>query len=77
MGTTLAMRGKYGEALPVLKKAEQSCSESVLDDGGTEEEAKEEAAIIRFEFCCNSLRHSVQTFVCFIGHYLSLPSMHA
>ena len=47
-GTTLAMRGKYNEALPVLKKAEQVCSESVIDDGGTEEEAKEEAAIIRF-----------------------------
>lgn len=42
------MRGKYNEALPVLKKAEQVCSESVIDDGGTEEEAKEEAAIIRF-----------------------------
>ncbi|CAH0727986.1 unnamed protein product, partial [Brenthis ino] len=48
-GTTLAMRGKYNEALPVLKKAEQACSESVIDDGGTEEEAKEEAAIIRVQ----------------------------
>ncbi|CAG4936909.1 unnamed protein product [Colias eurytheme] len=48
-GTTLAMRGKYSEALPVLKRAEQSCSESVIDDGGTEEEAKEEAAIIRVQ----------------------------
>lgn len=41
------MRGKYNEALSVLKRAEQACSESVIDDGGTEEEAKEEAAIIR------------------------------
>ncbi|CAK1553451.1 unnamed protein product [Leptosia nina] len=49
VGTALAMRGKYGEALPVLKKAEQACSESVIDDGGTEEEAKEEAAIIRVQ----------------------------
>ncbi|KAM3961897.1 signal recognition particle 72 [Aphomia sociella] len=49
MGSTLAMRGKYNEALPVLKKAEQACSESVIDDGGTEEEAKEEAAIIRVQ----------------------------
>ncbi|CAH2232448.1 jg19381 [Pararge aegeria aegeria] len=48
-GTTLAMRGKYNEALPVLKKAEQACSESVIEDGGTEEEAKEEAAIIRVQ----------------------------
>ncbi|XP_072940533.1 signal recognition particle subunit SRP72 [Epargyreus clarus] len=48
-GSTLAMRGKYNEALPVLKRAEQSCSESVIDDGGTEEEAKEEAAIIRVQ----------------------------
>ncbi|CAH0699705.1 unnamed protein product [Spodoptera exigua] len=48
-GSTLAMRGKYNEALPVLKRAEQSCSESVLEDGGTEEEAKEEAAIIRVQ----------------------------
>lgn len=46
-GTTLVMRGKYNEALSVLKKAEQGCSESIIDDGGTEEEAKEEAAIIR------------------------------
>ncbi|GBP78196.1 Signal recognition particle subunit SRP72 [Eumeta japonica] len=46
-GSTLAMKGKYGDALPVLKRAEQKCSESVIDDGGTEEEAKEEAAIIR------------------------------
>lgn len=44
------MRGKHNEALPVLKKAEQVCSKSVIDDGGTEEEAKEEAAIIRFSF---------------------------
>ncbi|XP_045521419.1 signal recognition particle subunit SRP72 [Pieris brassicae] len=49
VGTTLAMRGKYNESLPVLKKAEQACSESVLEDGGTEEEAKEEAAIIRVQ----------------------------
>ncbi|XP_050677832.1 signal recognition particle subunit SRP72 [Leptidea sinapis] len=49
VGTTLALRGKYNEALPVLKKAEQLCSESVIDDGGTEEEAKEEAAIIRVQ----------------------------
>ncbi|CAF4755791.1 unnamed protein product [Pieris macdunnoughi] len=49
VGTTLAMRGKYSESLPVLKKAEQACSESVLEDGGTEEEAKEEAAIIRVQ----------------------------
>lgn len=55
VGTTLAMRGKYSEALPVLKKAEQACSESVLEDGGTEEEAKEEAAIIRFIFYNNHL----------------------
>ncbi|KAJ8732278.1 hypothetical protein PYW08_015008 [Mythimna loreyi] len=48
-GSTLAMRGKYNEALPVLKKAEHACSESVLEDGGTEEEAKEEAAIIRVQ----------------------------
>ncbi|PZC83892.1 hypothetical protein B5X24_HaOG206641 [Helicoverpa armigera] len=48
-GSTLAMRGKYNEALPVLKRAESSCSESVLEDGGTEEEAKEEAAIIRVQ----------------------------
>ncbi|CAH2107685.1 unnamed protein product [Euphydryas editha] len=48
-GTTLAMRGKYNEALQVLKKAEQTCSESVIEDGGTEEEAKEEAAIIRVQ----------------------------
>ncbi|XP_041976354.1 signal recognition particle subunit SRP72 [Aricia agestis] len=48
-GTTLAMKGKYNEALPVLKRAEQTCSESVLEDGGTEEEAKEEAAIIRVQ----------------------------
>ncbi|XP_052738506.1 signal recognition particle subunit SRP72 [Bicyclus anynana] len=48
-GTKLAMVGKYNEALPVLKKAEQACSESVLEDGGTEEEAKEEAAIIRVQ----------------------------
>ncbi|CAH1644088.1 unnamed protein product [Spodoptera littoralis] len=48
-GSTLAMRGKYNEALPVLKRAEHSCSESVLEDGGTEEEAKEEAAIIRVQ----------------------------
>lgn len=34
--------------MPVLKRAEQTCSESVLEDGGTEEEAKEEGAIIRF-----------------------------
>ncbi|XP_013184409.1 signal recognition particle subunit SRP72 [Amyelois transitella] len=49
VGSTLAMRGKYNEALPVLKRAEQACSESVIDDGGTEEEAKEEAAIIRVQ----------------------------
>ncbi|CAH2991994.1 unnamed protein product [Chilo suppressalis] len=48
-GSTLAMRGKHNEALPVLKRAEQACSESVLDDGGTDEEAKEEAAIIRVQ----------------------------
>ncbi|XP_028026411.1 signal recognition particle subunit SRP72 isoform X2 [Bombyx mandarina] len=48
-GSTLAMRGKYNEALSVLKRAEQACSESVIDDGGTEEEAKEEAAIIRVQ----------------------------
>ncbi|CAH0627393.1 unnamed protein product [Chrysodeixis includens] len=48
-GSTLAMKGKYNEALPVLKRAEHSCSESVIDDGGTEEEAKEEAAIIRVQ----------------------------
>ncbi|CAK1603846.1 unnamed protein product [Parnassius mnemosyne] len=48
-GSTLAMRGKYNEALPVLKRAEQACSESVIEDGGTEEEAKEEAAIIRVQ----------------------------
>lgn len=41
------MRGKYNEALQVLKRAEQACSESVVEDGGTEEEAKEEVAIIR------------------------------
>lgn len=46
-GSTLAMRGKYNDAMPVLKRAEQACSESVLEDGGTEEEAREEAAIIR------------------------------
>lgn len=46
-GSTLAMRGKYNEAVPVLKRAEQACSESVLEDGGTDEEAREEAAIIR------------------------------
>lgn len=44
------MRGRYNEALPVLKRAEHSCSESVLEDGGTEEEAKEEAAIIRYYY---------------------------
>ncbi|XP_053602783.1 signal recognition particle subunit SRP72 isoform X2 [Plodia interpunctella] len=49
IGSTLAMRGKYNEAIPVLKRAEQACSESVIDDGGTEEEAKEEAAIIRVQ----------------------------
>lgn len=43
------MRGKYNEALQVLKRADQACSESVLEDGGTEEEAKEEAAIIRYK----------------------------
>ncbi|XP_068630412.1 signal recognition particle subunit SRP72 [Battus philenor] len=48
-GSTLAMRGKYNEAVPVLKQAEQACIESVVDDGGTEEEAKEEAAIIRVQ----------------------------
>ncbi|KAJ2947147.1 hypothetical protein O0L34_g16504 [Tuta absoluta] len=48
-GSTLAMRGKYNEALPVLKRAEQACSESVIEDGGTEEEAKEEAGIIRVQ----------------------------
>ncbi|CAG9785244.1 unnamed protein product [Diatraea saccharalis] len=48
-GSTLAMRGKHNEALPVLKRAEQACSESVLEDGGTEEEAKEEVAIIRVQ----------------------------
>ncbi|XP_059061425.1 signal recognition particle subunit SRP72 [Achroia grisella] len=48
-GSILAMKGKYNEALPVLKKAEQACSESVIDDGGTEEEAKEEAGIIRVQ----------------------------
>ncbi|KOB68347.1 Signal recognition particle subunit SRP72 [Operophtera brumata] len=48
-GTTTAMRGKYNEALQQLKKAEQACSESVIDDGGTEEEAKQEAAIIRVQ----------------------------
>ncbi|XP_045534188.1 signal recognition particle subunit SRP72 [Papilio machaon] len=48
-GSTLAMRGKYTEALPVLKRAEQTCVESVVEDGGTEEEAKEEAAIIRVQ----------------------------
>lgn len=41
------MRGKYNEALPTLKRAEQASFESVIEDGGTEEEAKEEAAIIR------------------------------
>lgn len=41
------MRGKYNEALQQLKKAEQACTESVVEDGGTEEEAKHEAAIIR------------------------------
>lgn len=54
-GTTLAMRGKYSEALPVLKRAEQVCSESVIEDGGTEEEAKEEAAIIRYKKCGSGL----------------------
>ncbi|XP_063531876.1 signal recognition particle subunit SRP72 [Cydia strobilella] len=49
VGSTLAMRGKYNEALPVLKRSEQACSESVLEDGGTEEEAKEEAGIIRVQ----------------------------
>ncbi|CAB3243622.1 unnamed protein product [Arctia plantaginis] len=48
-GSSLAMRGKYTEALQVLKRAEHACSESVIDDGGTEEEAKEEAAIIRVQ----------------------------
>lgn len=47
VGTTTAMRGKYNEALQQLKKAEQACTESVVEDGGTEEEAKHEAAIIR------------------------------
>lgn len=46
------MRGKFNEALPVLKKAELACSESVIEDGGTEEEAKEEAAIIRYYNVC-------------------------
>lgn len=46
-GSSLAMRGKYNEALPTLKRAEQASFESVIEDGGTEEEAKEEAAIIR------------------------------
>ncbi|XP_048485172.1 signal recognition particle subunit SRP72 [Plutella xylostella] len=56
-GCTLALRGKYSEALPVLKKAEQTCSESVVEDGGTEEEAKEEAAIIRVQqaFCLQQM----------------------
>ncbi|KAI8428724.1 hypothetical protein MSG28_007421 [Choristoneura fumiferana] len=42
-GSSLAMRGKYSEALPTLKRAEQASFESVIEDGGTEEEAKEEA----------------------------------
>ncbi|XP_028158599.1 signal recognition particle subunit SRP72 isoform X1 [Ostrinia furnacalis] len=48
-GSTLAMRGRFSDALPVLRRAEASCAESVIDDGGTEEEAKEEAAIIRVQ----------------------------
>ncbi|XP_013134269.1 PREDICTED: signal recognition particle subunit SRP72 [Papilio polytes] len=48
-GSTLVMRGKFTEALPVLKRAEQTCMESVLEDGGTEDEAREEAAIIRVQ----------------------------
>ncbi|XP_049865710.1 signal recognition particle subunit SRP72 [Pectinophora gossypiella] len=48
-GSTLAMRGRYNEALPVLRRAEQACAESVLEDGGTEDEAREEAAIIRVQ----------------------------
>ncbi|XP_026328538.1 signal recognition particle subunit SRP72 [Hyposmocoma kahamanoa] len=56
-GSTLAMRGKYNDAMPVLKRAEQACSESVLEDGGTEEEAREEAAIIRVQqaFCLQQM----------------------
>ncbi|VVD04130.1 unnamed protein product [Leptidea sinapis] len=41
-----AVVANLGELNP---KAEQLCSESVIDDGGTEEEAKEEAAIIRVQ----------------------------
>ncbi|KAL0840689.1 hypothetical protein ABMA28_015882 [Loxostege sticticalis] len=56
-GSTLAMRGKYGDALPVLRRAEAACAESVIDDGGTEEEAKEEAGIIRVQqaYCLQML----------------------
>lgn len=46
-GTALALRGRCNEALPPLRRAEQACCESVIDDGGTDEEAREEAAIIR------------------------------
>lgn len=57
------MRGRYNEALPVLKKAELACVESVLEDGGTDEEAKEEAAIIRLAqnlFKCNMSSNTVK-----------------
>lgn len=75
-GCTLAAKGRHSECVQVLKRAETTCVDTVLEDGGTDEEAREEASIIRVQqaYCLQMLGKEKEAAVIYLSVLKDKPS---